>query len=63
MMEFKVPAINCGHCVRSVNEAVHEIDPQAKVEVDLETKKVSVASTADRASLIEALTQAGYPPS
>jgi copper chaperone len=63
MIEFKVPAISCGHCVRSVNEAVHEIDPQAKVDVDLATKKVQVQSSADRAALAEALTEAGYPPS
>jgi copper chaperone len=63
MIEFKVPAISCGHCVRSVNEAVHEIDPQAKVDVDLESKQVQVESTAGRAALAAALTEAGYPPS
>jgi copper chaperone len=62
MIEFKVPAISCGHCVRTVSEAVQEIDPQAKVEVDVDTKKVSVDSNADRARLVAALTEAGYPP-
>ena len=62
MIEFQVPAISCGHCVRAVNEAVKEVDPQAKVDVDVETKKVSVESGADRAKLVAALTEAGYPP-
>jgi copper chaperone len=62
MIEFQVPAISCGHCVRAVNEAVKEVDPQAKVDVNVETKKVNVESTADRAKLVNALTEAGYPP-
>jgi len=63
MIEFQVPALSCGHCVRAVNEAVKEIDPEAKVDVDLATKKVQVESGAERASLVAALTEAGYPPS
>jgi copper chaperone len=62
MIEFQVPAISCGHCVRAVNEAVKEVDPQAKVDVNVETKKVNVHSSADRAKLVHALTEAGYPP-
>ena len=62
MIEFQVPAISCGHCVRAVNEAVKEVDAQAKVDVNVETKKVHVESSADRAELVHALTQAGYPP-
>lgn len=63
MIEFEVPAISCGHCVRAVNEAVKQIDPQARVDVNLDTKKVNVESSADRTKLAEALTEAGYPPS
>ena len=62
MIEFQVPAISCSHCVRAVNEAVKEIDPNAQVDVNLETKKVNVESSADRARLAEALAEAGYPP-
>jgi copper chaperone len=63
MIEFKVPAISCGHCVRAVSEALKEVDPAATVEVDIDSKKVSVESTAERPKLVEALTEAGYPPS
>jgi hypothetical protein len=45
-----------------VTEAVQEVDPSARVDVDLERKKVSVQSAADRAALARALTEAGYPP-
>ena len=62
MIEFEVPAVSCGHCVRAVTEAVQEVDPGAKVGVDLDRKKVSVESSADRAALARALSEAGYPP-
>ncbi|HSV48641.1 MAG TPA: heavy-metal-associated domain-containing protein [Ramlibacter sp.] len=62
MLEFKLPAMSCGHCASSVTEAVKSVDPQARVEVDLESKQVKVESTGDRASLAQALTDAGYPP-
>ena len=51
MIEFEVQALSCGHCVRAVTEAVQEVDPSARVDVDLERKKVSVQSAADRAAL------------
>jgi copper chaperone len=62
MIEFQVPAISCAHCVRAVTEAVKEIDPQAKIDVDVNTKHVKVESGAERAKLAAALTGAGYPP-
>jgi copper chaperone len=62
MIEFEVQALSCGHCVRAVTEAVQEVDPSAKVDVDLDRKKVSVQSDADRAALARALADAGYPP-
>ena len=62
MIEFKVPAMSCGHCVRAVTEAVQEVDAGAKVDVNLETKKVLVESSADKSKLAQALSEAGYPP-
>jgi copper chaperone len=62
MFEFDVQAISCGHCVKAVNEAIKEIDPAASVDVQLDSKKVKVESVAGRQALVEALTEAGYPP-
>ncbi|HSV36167.1 MAG TPA: heavy-metal-associated domain-containing protein [Ramlibacter sp.] len=62
MIEFDVQAMSCGHCVRTVTEAIQRIDPQARIEVDLAGKKVRVESSADRQKLVEALTEEGYPP-
>jgi copper chaperone len=60
MIEFDVQAMSCSHCVNAVTLAVKLIDPQAKVEVDLDGKKVRVESNQDRARIAGALTEAGY---
>ncbi|MRD49122.1 heavy-metal-associated domain-containing protein [Caenimonas koreensis] len=62
MIEFNVPAMSCGHCVRAITEALQEADPAAKVQVDLASKKVEVESSTDRATLAAALSEAGYAP-
>ena len=60
-MEFDIPAISCGHCVKAVTEAVQSLDPAAKVNVDLASKKVTVQTSQERSALVAALTEAGYP--
>ena len=62
MIQFNIPQMSCGHCARAVTEAVKEVDPQAKVDVDLATKKVNVESQAEHQKLVEALSEAGYAP-
>jgi len=62
MIQFNIPQMSCGHCARAVTEAVKEVDPQAKVDVDLAAKKVSVESQAERQKLVHALAEAGYAP-
>lgn len=62
MIEFKVDAMTCGHCVSAVTEAVKAVDPQARVDVDLAGKTVKIESKQDRVRIAQALTDAGYPP-
>ena len=62
MITFNIPQMSCGHCVKAVTEAVQEVDPQAKVQVDLASKAVQVESQADRAKIVASLAEAGYPP-
>ena len=61
MHQFEVQAMTCGHCASHVTRVVKHLDPQAKVEVNLEKKTVLVESSEDRASLAAALADAGYP--
>ncbi|MBE7939873.1 MULTISPECIES: heavy-metal-associated domain-containing protein [Ramlibacter] len=62
MIEFKLPQMSCGHCVRAVTEAVQSVDPQAKVQVDLQAKTAQVESQAQREQIGRALAEAGYAP-
>lgn len=59
---FLIPGLRCGHCVRAVTAAVQALDPQARVEADLPTHRVSVHSEAARPALEAALRAAGHPP-
>lgn len=62
MLEFKLPDMSCGHCAATVTKTARLVDPQARVDVDLETKKVKIESGQGRDEFAQALTQAGYPP-
>lgn len=62
MHEFKLPAMSCGHCVQAVTEAAREVDPQARVEVDLTRKEARVESAQPRQKFVDALAEAGYAP-
>jgi Cu+-exporting ATPase len=61
MYELTVEDMSCGHCVGRVTKSVQALDKDAKVEVDLPTKKVKVDSTADLDRIAEAIVAAGYP--
>jgi copper chaperone len=62
MIHYEVPAMTCGGCARAITRAIQSIDPEARVETNVDAKRVSVASKADGAKLTTALTEAGYPP-
>lgn len=62
MHQFSLPQMSCGHCVKAVTETAHEVDPQAKVEVDLAAKQARIESAQPRERFVAALTEAGYQP-
>ncbi|GAA4341635.1 heavy-metal-associated domain-containing protein [Pigmentiphaga soli] len=52
--------MSCGHCVKAVTQAVHEIYPQARVEVDLAAGTVQVDGADDAARVAHQIEDAGY---
>lgn len=62
MYEFRLPDMTCGHCASTVGQTLQLADPDCKFQVDLSAQKVSVQSSETRDVLVEALTEAGYPP-
>ncbi len=62
MMEFKIEDMSCGHCASVITKTVKALDSAATVEVDLAKKLVTVQSSAERAVIAEALSDAGFAP-
>ena len=62
MLEFQIPTMTCGHCARSVTQAVQAADPSALVQSDLPQKKVVVDSDLPREQIVARLAEAGFAP-
>jgi copper chaperone len=60
MLLLNVTKMTCNHCVRSVTEAVHEVAPEARVEVSLAEQTVRVQGATDAAAVAKAIADAGY---
>lgn len=48
---INVEGMSCGHCVKSIEEAVGNLNGVGKVNVSLKEKKVSVEYDGDKVSL------------
>ncbi len=58
---YSVPAMHCAHCERAVKEEVGAVAGVESVEVDLDTKLVSVrGEPVDDAAVRAAIAEAGY---
>lgn len=63
MISFQVNDMHCGHCVRSITQAVNGLDAAARLQFDLGRHQVHIASAAaDAAPLAEAIRTAGFSP-
>jgi copper chaperone len=62
MIDFKIPAMSCGHCVSVITKTAQAADPGAQVQVDLPNHTVKVETSQSRESLSAALAKAGYAP-
>jgi copper chaperone len=58
---YSVPAMHCGNCERAVAEEVSAVAGVSAVDVDLETKLVTVTGDSlDDVALRAAIEEAGY---
>lgn len=57
---FTVTGMTCGHCEKAVTNAIHTIDPLAKVAIDRSANKVDVVSEQPRERLAQAIADEGY---
>ena len=59
-MLLDVRKMTCNHCVRSVTAAVHALDPEAKVEIDLASGTVRVEGKVGADAAADAIREEGY---
>ena len=60
-ISYSVPGMHCGHCERAVRSELQQVPGVASVDVDLETKLVTVRGAGlDDAALVAAIDEAGY---
>lgn len=59
---FSVPGMTCGHCKQAVTTEVGKIAGVSSIDVDLDTKKVTVTSSEPLAwsDLVSAIDEAGF---
>jgi len=63
MIAFEVNDMTCGHCVSMITKAVKATDKDARVKVDLATKRVEIEpASGDAAEFKAAIQEAGYSP-
>ncbi len=60
-MTFTVPGMTCGHCESSVKKEVGALAGVSTVDVDLDTKLVTVVGAdLDRDQIVDAIDEAGF---
>jgi copper ion binding protein len=59
---FLVPGMTCGHCKGAVTDELSKISGVSKVDVDLDSKKVTIKSEADVewGVIVDAVDEAGF---
>ncbi|MCQ9616270.1 heavy-metal-associated domain-containing protein [Paenalcaligenes niemegkensis] len=60
--EFIIPDMTCGHCVKTITEAIHSVAPQAVVSADPATHWLTVEAVDDAQSVMMTIQAAGYSP-
>lgn len=59
-MVLSVDGMTCGGCVEAVKRVILKADPDATIDVSLETGRVDVTTIAEGSDLTAAVTKAGY---
>ena len=57
---YRVDGMTCGGCANSVTKAIQAVAEDAKVEVDLEAKTITVEGLEDDSEIGRAVEEAGF---
>ncbi|MBD2605505.1 heavy-metal-associated domain-containing protein [Scytonema hofmannii FACHB-248] len=59
-LKMNVPNIACDDCAATITESIHVVEPEAKVDVDVKAKTVTVEAASSEESIKQAIVAAGY---
>jgi len=59
-LKLKVPNIACNDCAQTITESIATMAPDAKVDVDVQAKTVTVESEASEETIKQSIVAAGY---
>lgn len=60
-MKLLIENMTCGGCVRGVTATIQDVDANAKVDIDLATKIVTVETSESLDKVTAALAEDGFP--
>ncbi|MBC7661016.1 MAG: heavy-metal-associated domain-containing protein [Chitinophagaceae bacterium] len=60
MITLKVDGMSCDHCIQTITNAIHTVDAQAGVHIDLKQGIVNVQTRAAEESITTAITDTGF---
>ena len=61
MKTFYIPDMSCGHCKSTVEKTIHALDPEARVDFDMEARQIALDTRTETMIVQTALAAAGYP--
>lgn len=60
-MKLWIGNMKCGGCARGVTATIHDIDSNAKIDIDLAAKVVNIDTIANIEQMTAALAKGGFP--
>jgi copper chaperone len=59
-LKLNVPNIACEDCATKITDSIHVMEPDAKVDVDVNAKTVTVESAASEETIKQIIVASGY---
>ena len=59
-LKLNVPNIMCDGCGETITDSIHTMEPDAKIDVDVQAKTVTVESAASEETIKQAIVAAGF---